>query len=112
MNKRALAKEILKLAKSLVAEDTFFVTLHEQDEDTHQWYPAGKYMYRDLSKAFKEAESFMRELSDHAVVIYSGDTLYGYGGRGMNQETAMKVGTGTINRLTKSDKRVRFIHSS
>lgn len=46
---------------------------------------------------------------DTCAVVWSGDVLYGYGGPGLNKELAMKHGTGSINRLTKENKNVKYI---
>lgn len=67
-----------------------------------KFYSEGQYDYDAYSSArdaFKYAEDLVGE--EYDVVVWSEDYLLAYGGPHLNEEKAMRYGTGKAKRLTK-----------
>lgn len=89
------------------ADDTTFVTAFSFEDG--KFWSEGRHAMRNEEGAFRYAGQLVKEGYD--VVVWSGDVLLGYGGR-FDEKTAMREGTGTVNRLTKTADRVRTIRAS
>ena len=108
IDKTAVALEIVRLAKDLISEieKPVILSVFSFEDADGKFYPEGSYPMRDRKSALSHAGEYVREGYD--VVVWQGDTLIAYGGR-FNEMTAMRHGTGTVNRLTKRDSPVKNI---
>jgi len=110
MRSDKIAKSIMKLAKALVGQElpsNVMVGVHSFEDG--KFYPEGRYPFGDESKAISAAKNYLKEGYD--VVVWQGDSLLAYGGK-FNQKSAMKSGTGTVNRLTKTAPKVKVIRAA
>lgn len=77
------------------------------EEENGKWFSAGRYTGSDFELSCDIAKEYIKE-GDLAVVIFKDDTLLAYGGPKMNEKTAMRHGTGTVNRLTKKENTIQL----
>lgn len=101
------AQDLVRLAKSLMAYDDIRVSIFSFEGGKP--YSEGGYFYSDDSSALRAAHRYLDEGYD--VVVCQGDTLIGFS-ENFDTLSAMKYGTGTINRLTKQRSRVMRLASS
>ena len=99
MNRIVVARELVKLAKSLMGlgEGNVFVSVFSFDDGKP--YSEGRYMFSNEPAALRAAKDYMGEGYD--VVVWQGDTLIAFSVSHFTTLAAMKYGTGTVNRLTK-----------
>jgi hypothetical protein len=111
MNHTVIASELVRIAKTLISEleKPVIVSVFSFEPEDGKFYSEGSHPMRDRRSALSHAGEYVREGYD--VVVWQGDTLIAYGGR-FNEQTAMRHGTGTVNRLTKTDLSVRRIQGT
>ena len=76
------------------------------EEENGKWFLAGRHVAYSIQEACDVAKVYIKE--ECAAVIFRDDTLLAYGGPKINEKTAMRHGTGTVNRLTKKDNPVQL----
>jgi hypothetical protein len=78
------------------------------EEENNKFYAAGRYYFKNIKGAVDAATAYVKEGLE--VVVFNGegrgDVLLAYGGPKMNEKTAMRYGTGTVERLTKKAQKV------
>ena len=64
-----------------------------------KFYSEGQFTYKTKEKAIRSAKELVND--QYGVVVWSDDYLIAFGGPNIDEKTAMKIGTNTVNRLIK-----------